>query len=217
MLPRRFRGKDEKPGWGSFEDGHSMADTLYTTHDISRLLQVDPSTVSKWIDRGILVAFRTPGGHRRVRAGDLRSFLIAHEMPVPEELGSSAVRLLVVDDEKPVLDAIKRAFKAHSHQLELTTTTSGVEALLLVTEIKPHGLLIDLNMPEVDGFEVCRRIKARKNLEGVRLITMTGRHSPETVEQSLRAGAVACIAKPVDVAQVLEGFRVPLAMNKRAG
>jgi len=194
-----------------------MADTLYTTHDISRLLQVDPSTVSKWIDRGILVAFRTPGGHRRVRAGDLRSFLIAHEMPVPEELGSSAVRLLVVDDEKPVLDAIKRAFKAHSHQLELTTTTSGVEALLLVTEIKPHGLLIDLNMPEVDGFEVCRRIKARKNLEGVRLITMTGRHSPETVEQSLRAGAVACIAKPVDVAQVLEGFRVPLAMNKRAG
>ena len=80
-----------------------MPDTLYTTHDISRLLQVDPSTVSKWIDRGMLVAFRTPGGHRRVRAGDLRSFLIAHEMPVPEELGSSAVRLLVVDDEKPSL------------------------------------------------------------------------------------------------------------------
>jgi excisionase family DNA binding protein len=42
-------------------------DPLYTTHDISRLLQVDPSTVSKWIDRGILLAFRTPGGHRRVR------------------------------------------------------------------------------------------------------------------------------------------------------
>ena len=42
-------------------------DQLYTTHDISRLLQVDPSTVSKWIDRGILLAFRTPGGHRRVR------------------------------------------------------------------------------------------------------------------------------------------------------
>jgi excisionase family DNA binding protein len=194
-----------------------MTDTLYTTHDISRLLQVDPSTVSKWIDRGILVAFRTPGGHRRVRAGDLRSFLMAHEMPVPEELGSSAVRLLVVDDEKPVLDAMRRAFKPHAHQVELTTTTSGVEALLLVAELKPHGLLIDLNMPEVDGFEVCRRIKARKNLEGVRLITMSSRHTPETVEQSLKAGAVACLAKPVEVAQVLEVFRVPLAMNRKAG
>ncbi len=202
---------------GLDQDGHVMTDTLYTTHDISRLLQVDPSTVSKWIDRGILVAFRTPGGHRRVRAGDLRSFLIAHQMPVPEELGSSAVRLVAVDDEKPVLDALKRAVKAYGNQVELTTTTSGVEALLLVTELKPHGLLIDLNMPEVDGLEVCRRIRARKNLEGVRLITMTGRHTPEMVEQSLKAGAAACIAKPVDVAQVLELFRIPLSMSKKAG
>ena len=194
-----------------------MTDTLYTTHDISRLVQVDPSTVSKWIDRGILVAFRTPGGHRRVRAGDLRSFLIAHEMPVPEELGSSVVRLLVVDDEKSVLDALKRALKAYAHQVELTTTTSAVEALLLLAEMKPHGMLIDLNMPEVDGFEVCRRIKARKNLEAVRLLTMTNRHSPEFVEQSLKAGATACIAKPVEVGLLLELFRVPLSMNKKAG
>ena len=193
-----------------------MADSLYTTHDISRLLQVDPSTVSKWIDRGILVAFRTPGGHRRVRGADLRSFLIAHQMPVPEELGSSVVRLLAVDDEKSVLDAMKRAFKAHAHQVELTTTTSGVEVLLLVAELKPHGLLIDLNMPDVDGFDMCRRIKARKNLDAVRLITMTSRHTPETVEQSLKAGAVACLAKPVEVTEVLELFRVPLSMGKKA-
>src|SRR3954470_13933119 len=89
-------------------------DQLYTTHDISQLLQVDPSTVSKWIDRGILIAFRTPGGHRRVRSTDLRSFLIAHQMPIPEELGSDQIRLVVVDDEKQVLDAIKRSFKAFS-------------------------------------------------------------------------------------------------------
>lgn len=189
---------------------------LYTTHDISRLLQVDPSTVSKWIDRGILVAFRTPGGHRRVRSGDLRTFLIAHEMPVPEELGSALVKLLVVDDEKPVLDAIKRAFKPFASQVELTTTSSGVEALLAVSELKPHGMLIDLNMPEVDGLEVCRRIRARKPLESVKLITMTGRHTQDLIDQSLKAGAVACLGKPVDPQQVLELFRVPLAMSRRA-
>lgn len=189
---------------------------LYTTHDISRLLQVDPSTVSKWIDRGILVAFRTPGGHRRVRSGDLRSFLIAHEMPVPEELGGAIVKLLVVDDEKPVLDAIKRAFKPFSSQVELTTTTSGVEALLVVSELKPHGMLIDLNMPEVDGLEVIRRIRARKPLESVKLITMTARLTQDLVDQSTKAGATACFAKPVDPQQVLELFRVPLAMSRRS-
>jgi excisionase family DNA binding protein len=194
-------------------EGSSMTDQLYTTHDISRLLQVDPSTVSKWIDRGILMAFRTPGGHRRVRSADLRTFLITHQMPVPEELGSSTVRLLVVDDERQVLDAIKRAFKPYANQVELQTTTSGVEALLLVSEQKPHGMLIDLNMPDIDGIEVCRRIRARKQMEGVRLITMTSAHSPEVVESSKQAGAVACLPKPLDVQQVLDLFRVPLALG----
>ncbi len=190
-------------------------DPLYTTHDISRMLQVDPSTVSKWIDRGILVAFRTPGRHRRVRSSDLRTFLLAHQMPVPEELGSGQVKLVVVDDEKPVLDSIKRAFKPYATGVEVTTTSSGVEALLMVSENRPHGLLIDLNMPDLDGLEVVRRIRARKQLEGVRLITMTARHSAEMVEQSLKAGAIACLAKPVDVQQVLELFKIPLAMAAR--
>ncbi|MHA7628165.1 response regulator [Corallococcus sp. M7] len=198
------------------EGSTAMTDQLYTTHDISRLLQVDPSTVSKWIDRGILMAFRTPGGHRRVRSTDLRTFLVTHQMPVPEELGSSTVRLLVVDDERPVLDAIKRAFKPHANQVELQTTTSGVEALLLVSEQKPHGMIIDLNMPDIDGIEVCKRIRARKQMEGVRLITMTSNHSPDVVEQSKQAGAVACLAKPLDVTQVMELFRVPLALNTSA-
>jgi excisionase family DNA binding protein len=197
------------------EGSTGMTDQLYTTHDISRLLQVDPSTVSKWIDRGILMAFRTPGGHRRVRSADLRTFLITHQMPVPDELGSGTVRLLLVDDERVVIDAIKRAFKPYAAQVELQSTTSGVEALLLVSEQKPHGMIIDLNMPDIDGLEVCRRIRARKQMEGVRLITMTSLHSPDVVEQSKQAGALACLPKPLDVQQVLELFRVPLALSAK--
>jgi|SRR5262249_49994620 len=191
-------------------------DPLYTTHDISRLLQVDPSTVSKWIDRGILLAFRTPGGHRRVRGADLRTFLIAHQMPLPDELGSPAVRLLAVDGEKHELESLRRSFRARAPQLELTTTPSGVEALLLISELKPHGMLIDLHLPDMDGLEICRRIRARKALEGVRLLTMTRRHGPEAVDLSLKSGAVACFAKPVDVEAVVELFRVPLAMGAKA-
>jgi excisionase family DNA binding protein len=190
-------------------------ESLFTTHDISRLLQVDPSTVSKWIDRGMLLAFRTPGGHRRVRSGDLRSFLIAHQMPLPEELGSDVIRLLVVDDEKPVLDAIKRQFKQFADRVEVVTTSSGIEAILLVAENKPHGMLIDLNMPDLDGYEVVRRIAARKQFEGVKLITMTGRHSPDVVAESLKAGAAACLAKPVQAETVMELFKVPLALSAR--
>jgi len=62
-------------------------DTQYTTHDVAALLQVDPSTVSKTGARGLLLGFRTPGGHRRIRQPELLAFLAVHGMPVPPQLG----------------------------------------------------------------------------------------------------------------------------------
>lgn len=62
-------------------------DTQYTTHDVAAMLQCDPSTVSKWTEQGKLLAFKTPGGHRRIRQVDLLAFLEEFRMPVPPQLG----------------------------------------------------------------------------------------------------------------------------------
>jgi excisionase family DNA binding protein len=183
-------------------------DALYTTHDISRLIQVDPSTVSKWIDRKLLVAFRTPGGHRRVRSSDLKNFLLEHQMPIPEELGGGVVRLLVVDEDKASVDAFKRALKPHASQVELLYTSSGVEAVLMVSEEKPHGMLVDLHMREVDGLDLCRRIRKHGSLDGVRLVTTANKVSSDLTEQSRKAGAETCLPKPLQVAEVLSLFNV---------
>jgi excisionase family DNA binding protein len=192
-------------------------DPLYTTHDVAQLLQVDPSTVSKWIDRNILMAFRTPGGHRRVRQPDLVDFLRKHDMPIPAELGASRVQIIAVDDERIALDALKRAFKPYASQVELHTTTSGVEALLMAAEIKPHGFILDLHMPDLDGIEVCKSLRARPAFEGTRVIMVTGRHTQEAIGKSLAAGAAACLSKPVDVTAVMDLLRVPIAMARSAG
>lgn len=181
-----------------------MREQLFTTHEISTMLQVDPSTASKWIDKGMLLAFRTPGGHRRVRASDLRSFLVTHGMPIPDELGSGVIKLLVVDDEQPTLDAIRRALKAHAEQFNVTTTTSGIEALLLMAETKPNAMLIDLNMPDLDGIEVVRRVREREQFKAVKLLTMTARHSAQAEAAAMAAGALACLHKPVTAAMLLE-------------
>lgn len=186
-------------------------DRLYTTYDVAHLLQVDASTVSKWIDRSILLAFRTPGGHRRVRAGDLRSFLVAHQMPVPSELGHGLLRLVIVDDEEDVLASLRRGFKPYSDRVDLITTNSGVEAVLLVSELNPDGLLLDLKIPDLDGLEVCRRLRARKSMDGLTLITMTAKHTPEAVAASRKAGAIACLPKPIQVDQLLEYFKAAQA------
>jgi excisionase family DNA binding protein len=95
-LKKRFVAIIEKESAPGAPIAASLAETekaleggqLYTTHDVARLLQVDPSTVSKWIDRKVLMAFRTPGGHRRVRAADLREFCAKHQIPITGELAA---------------------------------------------------------------------------------------------------------------------------------
>lgn len=66
-----------------------MQPRFFTTHDVATMLGLDPSTISKWIDKGSLLAFRTPGGHRRVRDEDLKRFIELNKMPVPAELGGN--------------------------------------------------------------------------------------------------------------------------------
>ena len=170
---------------------------------------MDPSSVSKSIDRGILHAFRTPGGHRRVRDADLRSFLTDHHIPIPEELGTGKVRLLAVDSDPRELEALERALLPHAAQVEVRTTRSGIEAVLMVPELRPDGLLIDLQVADLNGLEACRRVSSRKELEGVLLVTMTARPTSQALSESLKAGAVACLGKPLDIRQALRLFQVP--------
>jgi excisionase family DNA binding protein len=62
------------------------ADRLLTSHEVGDLLQVNPSSVKKWVNEGRIAAFRTPGGHRRIRVADLVEFLNRHAMPIPRPL-----------------------------------------------------------------------------------------------------------------------------------
>lgn len=59
---------------------------LMTSHEAASFIQMNPSTINKWVKEGRIKAFRTPGGHRRITVGDFVDFLQAHEMPVPKTL-----------------------------------------------------------------------------------------------------------------------------------
>ena len=189
-------------------------DPLLTTHDVASMLQVDPSTVSKWIDKQLLVAFRTLGGHRRVRQPDLIAFLKEHDMPVPRELAGTPFQLLIIDDEKLVLDALKRALRPYP--VEVHTSSNGVEGVLLASELKPDGILVDLNMPDLDGLAFCRAVRVREALKGVKLATMTAQHSKQNYDTSLKAGAMSCLTKPVDLADLQNLFRFASAPARKS-
>jgi excisionase family DNA binding protein len=181
-----------------------VSDQLLTSSEVGGLLQVNPSSVKKWVDDGLLQAFRTPGGHRRIRAVDLVAFLVRHEMPIPEDLQDAAKRrLLIVDDEVDQLKALSRSLKRFADRVEVTTTSNGIDALVLVGSFQPHAVLLDVYMPGIDGLEVCRRLKKNPQTKDVKVYVVSGSFTSSLEQKALEAGAAHCLPKPIDVRQVL--------------
>src|SRR5260221_14084843 len=85
--------------------------TIYTTHEISRLLHVNPRSVINWIEQSLLSSYRTPGGHRRVRREDLLAFLRKHQIPTPASLVDGKFAILIVEDEEEVSKFLNTFFE----------------------------------------------------------------------------------------------------------
>jgi excisionase family DNA binding protein len=186
-------------------------DSLLTSHQVSSLLQVNPSSVNKWVEEGRIRAFRTPGGHRRIKVADLLSFLNTHNIPVPGPLAAvTRRRLLVVDDDTRQLKGLSRLLKAYEDEVDVSLTTNGIDALVRVGSFKPHLVVLDVYMSELDGVEVCRRLKANPETSEIDVVIATGKMTDELEKAALEAGALRCIAKPIDLDVVLADMGVEL-------
>ena len=166
------------------------------------MLHVDPGSVANWIDAGLLKAHRTPGGHRRVKVDDLVEFLKAQGMPIPEQLEVAPIRVLVVDDEPPVTRMLSRAIKLRHPEYDVVEAHDGFEAGTLVASLRPDVVILDLRMPGMDGFQVCRQIKSKKATQRATVIAITAYASDESTQQILDCGAKLCLPKPLDLDQL---------------
>lgn len=177
----------------------SDPERLLSSWEVGELLQVNPSSVNKWVSQGRIPAFRTPGGHRRIRVADLVRFLREHEMPIPRALsGGARRRLLVVDDDPRFLRSVARLLKSHRDRIDAQLVDNGIDALVLVGSFQPDVVLLDVLMPGLDGIEVCRRLKERPETRGIEVYVTSGELTPERERKALAAGATRCLSKPLD-------------------
>ncbi len=181
--------------------------TIYTTHEVSRLLHVNPRSVINWIDQNLLPSYRTPGGHRRIRRDDLLTFLRKHQIPTPPSLMDSGnFNVLIVDDEEEITQLMKAYFERKGG-FQVTTVSDGISALLEVGRARPDLLVLDIMIPGVDGVEVCRRIKAGSSASTI-IIAISGQS--ELKEKILQAGADIFLTKPIDFENLYSQVRALL-------
>ena len=106
-------------------------------------------------------------------------------------------RILVIDDDQLFLDALKQALQSQSY--DLLTAQSGRDGLQQALAFHPDLIILDIMMPEMDGWEVCRRLRELTNIP---LIFLTAKEGEENVVKGLRLGGDDYLQKPVRIAEL---------------
>jgi DNA-binding response OmpR family regulator len=121
-------------------------------------------------------------------------------------------RVLIADDEPPIVASLE--FLMRSRGMETRTATDGETALEVCVAFRPHVLLLDVMLPKVSGFDVCRALRSRLTSDVLKIVLVTARGSEQDVARGREAGADLHIGKPFstkelvgDVEQLIAGMR----------
>ncbi|MEO0923178.1 MAG: DNA-binding response regulator [Pseudomonadota bacterium] len=128
------------------------------------------------------------------------------------ELGNRCIAL-VVDDNPDTLGMVSAALE--SEGMTVLVARDGHSAIQLTGRVQPDVILMDAIMPELDGFETCRRLKSGQNPTTAPIVFMTGLTDPEHVVKGLRSGGVDYITKPVAVEEMIARVTTHI-LNARA-
>ena len=181
---------------------------VFTVNQASKYCRVTPQTIVNWINAGKLSAYKTAGGHRRIEKADLDSFLKEHGMPAfdqhSEDKGTedSRKKILVVDDDPVIVETITTSLEEDEHNYLVLSAKDGFEAGIQVTHFKPDLLILDIMMPDIDGYEVCRRVKTSKLTEHTKVIVLSGYLDEENYRKMREYGADRCFSKPLPLQEL---------------
>jgi len=165
---------------------------------------VDSSTVISWIEQGKLPAYRTPGGHRRVSLKDFLDFMKKYNLPLPSGINVDInPRVMIIDDETEIIKVIFRVLKKLNSEIQIESATDGFEAGRKMADFKPDLVILDLMLPGIDGFEICRTIRKDERLKDARVLAITGYDTPENKKKIFSCGANGYLVKPFDIKDLM--------------
>ncbi len=168
-----------------------------TLGQAAKYLGVAQSTIRKWSDVGRVPAFYTPGGHRRYRRSDLDLFL---ERSGPDARRHEGPVVLVVDDDPRVRELVLVNLELEGYVVrEAGSAAEGLDAL---DEEAPDLVLLDVMMPQVDGWEMLRRIQERHGPGGIPVVMFSGQ--ADAREEATSRGAQGFVGKPFELQRLID-------------
>lgn len=177
--------------------------TFITTSKAAKICGVARTTISKWIDEGDLKAFVTPGGHRKIIKQDLMDFLKKSSIRMIPKFREKK-RILIVDDNPDDIRLLEAAFLPASDKYEVHSASGGFQAIYKIGEIKPHIVILDIVMPDMDGFKVCEKIKNNQETKDIKIIIVTAYPDKMKEKEAYQCAADAFFRKPIDLKKIVK-------------
>lgn len=167
--------------------------------ECGQIAGVFQTTVIYWIKHKGLKAHRSPGGHYKVSKQDLLRFLDAHDIYNVDRTKKEKYKLFILDDEQSTLEVLARLFK---DEYDIVTWDKSEGVLEEIKQTAPDLLLLDINLPDKDGFEILNEVKSDLQTRALPVIFISGLDDEETVIKGLTTTAEDYIKKPFMLEEV---------------
>ncbi len=175
---------------------------IFTTGEAAEVCKVSQQTIIRCFDSGRLGGFRVPGSKfRRIPRAELLKFMAANDIPA-EVLESGVKRILVVDDDAAIVELFQDLL-GRDQRFEVRTASTGYDAGMLTESFKPHLIILDYMLPDVNGNVVCQRIRARDDGADTKIVIVSGVVNQPEIDALLKAGADEYVKKPFNVQHLM--------------
>ena len=186
--------------------------TVFTTGEAAKICKVSQQTIIRCFDNGQLKGFRVPGSRfRRIPREMLYKFMKDNGIPT-DALESGRRKVLLVDDDVELVEVMTK-FLEEDGRFDVKIATTGFDAGMLVKEYRPDMIVLDVMLPDINGKEVCQRVRADSTMEEVRILCISGMIEDDKIQDLRLAGADDFMHKPFDAEQLIDRMCKMLEME----
>ena len=156
--------------------------TVFTTGEAAKICKVSQQTIIRCFDSGQLKGFRVPGSRfRRIPRDILYKFMQENSIPT-DALESGKRKALIVDDDEELVELIRDVLESDG-RFEVRVANNGFDAGMMVKEYHPDVIVLDVMLPDINGKEVCQRVRSDSNLDDVKIICISRHGRDDKIER----------------------------------
>jgi excisionase family DNA binding protein len=177
--------------------------TVFTTGEAAKICKVSQQTIIRCFDNGQLQGFRVPGSRfRRIPREKLYKFMKDNGIPT-DALESGKRKVLLVDDDLELVELMTKVLEEDG-RFEVRTAGNGFDAGMMVKEYRPDIIVLDVMLPDINGKEVCQRVRSDASLEDVRILCISGMIEEDKIQELRLSGADDFLGKPFEIDTLID-------------